>query len=211
MCRLGLCASIGLVLLLGPVRFAAAAEAPRNLPKELVDWPASPVRWLIQPLELRAYRRVTSREQALAFIRSFWTRRDPTPEDEINPFADAFSERVAMADQLFGAEGRRGALTDRGSALILLGSPGGVQILRRRVSARQGQEARSADSTQRSDEVEIERWRYPSASITMVLPGLDLPDEIELEFVRRPGSVGWFSGKVWTERAARAALLRPLP
>lgn len=191
---------------------AAAAEPIRTLPAELADWPVGPVRWLLQPDELRAFRALETREAAMAFIRSFWQRRDPTPEDAVNPFADAFSERVTMADQLFSEELIRGALTDRGGALVLLGSPGAVQILRRRVSVgKLGRATRAADGTLHTQEVEIERWRYPREAVVLALPGRDLPETIELEFVRRPRAVVWSSGKAWVERAGRAAQREPLP
>jgi GWxTD domain-containing protein len=155
---------------------------------------------------------VATREDALAFIRSFWLRRDPTPGDEANPFADAFSERVAIADQLFTEEAVRGALTDRGGALIVLGSPHSVKLLRRRAPAlKPGRPPRSGDGALRAEDVEVERWRYTRAAVAEHLPGLDLPEEIELEFVRRPNRVSWVSGRTWIERAARSAVRKALP
>jgi GWxTD domain-containing protein len=201
-----------LAVLVGAPGVAAAAEPIRTLPAELADWPVGPVRWLLMPDELRAFRALETREAAMAFIRSFWQRRDPTPEDAVNPFADAFSERVTMADELFSEELIRGALTDRGGALLLLGSPGAVQILRRRISVgKLGRATRAADGTLHTQEVEIERWRYPREAVVLALPGRDLPETIELEFVRRPRAVVWSSGKDWAERASRAALREPLP
>ncbi len=201
-----------LATLVGAPWVATAAQPIRTLPAELAEWPVGPVRWLLQPDELRAFSALETREAAMAFIRSFWQRRDPTPEDAVNPFADAFSERVTMADQLFSEELVRGALTDRGGALLLLGSPGAVQILRRRVSVgKLGRATRAADGTLHTQEVEIERWRYPREAVVLALPGRDLPETIELEFVRRPRAVVWSSGKAWAERAGRAALREPLP
>ena len=81
---------------------ATAAQPIRTLPAELAEWPVGPVRWLLQPDELRAFSALETREAAMAFIRSFWQRRDPTPEDAVNPFADAFSELGVVQPVLSG-------------------------------------------------------------------------------------------------------------
>src|SRR6185503_21246143 len=86
-------------------------------------WPKGPVHWLLLPEESQAYARLGSDREAEAFIVQFWRRRDPDPDTPQNPFADRFSERVLMADQVYAERNRRGAMTERGAALILLGPP----------------------------------------------------------------------------------------
>ena len=135
-----------------------------TLPAELRDWPASPVRWLLQERELQAFRALTNSESAMEFIREFWHRRDPTPRDAENPFADEFTERVKMADALFTDELSRGALTDRGGALILLGSPTSIRVLRRQTPNLRNSAARGSGRPEEAPVptlgVEVERWRF---------------------------------------------------
>jgi GWxTD domain-containing protein len=190
--------------------WGAAPPAVSTLPKDLAEWPAGPVRWLLLEPELRAYRALQTREAAMDFIREFWRLRDSTPGDGANAFADAFSERVQMADALFTDEASRGALTDRGGALILLGSPNSIRVLRRRTpslrdAAGRGS-GRPAESPGAVLGIEIERWRYPRETVREALGDDGIPEEIELEFVRRERRVHFSSGRVWVERAARAAL-----
>lgn len=199
-----------LTCLANSASWVSASTAASTLSKDLAEWPAGPVRWLLQEGELRAYRELETREAAMDFIREFWRRRDPTQGDGVNAFADAFSQKVKMADTLFTDEASRGALTDRGGALILLGSPTSIRVLRRKTpslrdSAGRGS-GRPAEPPNPALGVEIERWRYPRETVLEVLGGDGVPEEIEIEFVRRERRVHFASGRVWVERASRAAL-----
>jgi len=91
-------------------------------------WALGPVRWLLLPEELRVLRRLRTDRDAALFIAEFWRRRDPDPEAPNNRFYDRFEERVTAADRLYGEEGRRGSLTERGRALVLLGPPSTLRV-----------------------------------------------------------------------------------
>ena len=92
------------------------------------EWAQGPVRWLLLPEEARIFRRLRTDRDAALFIAEFWHRRDPAPEAPGNPFYDLFEERVTAADRLYGEEGRRGSLTERGRALVLLGPPSTLRV-----------------------------------------------------------------------------------
>jgi GWxTD domain-containing protein len=92
------------------------------------EWAQGPVRWLLLPEELRSFRRLRNDRDAALFIAEFWRRRDPAPEAPGNAFYDRFEERVTAADRLYGEDGRRGSLTERGRALVLLGPPPTLRV-----------------------------------------------------------------------------------
>lgn len=73
--------------------------------------------------EQRTWRSVATETQAIDFIDLFWARRDPTPGTSPNENRVEFDRRVAYADRAFMEGKRRGALTERGRVLILLGFP----------------------------------------------------------------------------------------
>src|SRR5204863_8608678 len=66
---------------------------------------------------------VHSNAVAQSSIYRFWARRDPTPETPRNEFHEAFDKRVVTADQNFSSPNARGAMSDPGKVLILLGPP----------------------------------------------------------------------------------------
>ncbi len=74
-----------------------------------------------------AWKSVKTDSEAEDFIALFWARRDPDPQTAVNELQPEFEARVAYADREFGEkrgkETLRGALSDRGKVLILLGSP----------------------------------------------------------------------------------------
>jgi GWxTD domain-containing protein len=181
---------------------AAAAAEDEELTPALRDWHKGPVRWLIEPREIRAYRRIDDRAEALAFIRAFWRRRDPTPGDEDNPFADEFSRRLDMADRMYTEESARGSLTDRGGALILLGAPTTLRVFRRR-SPQVRLPGRAASGA--VSEVEIEQWVYRAEDLRFLDPTRG--EAPVLTFVRRPKETRLSRGGDLLLRAARAAIV----
>ena len=70
-----------------------------------------------------AWAGLTTAAQAHEFIDMFWYRRDPDLETRENEFRTDFEARVELADARFAEPDLRGALTDRGKTLILLGVP----------------------------------------------------------------------------------------
>ncbi len=95
-----------------------------QLSQKYAGWAKGPVRWLMTQDEEKAFEALTSDEAAQEFIDLFWAKRDPNLETRINEFKLDFEARVKAADKQFSEEeGPRGALTDRGRVLIVLGKP----------------------------------------------------------------------------------------
>ncbi len=97
--------------------------AAQTSPREFANGPAQ---WLMTSEEQKAWRQVKSDDQAIDFIDLFWARRDPTPGTPRNENRIDFDSRVAYADQYFKEGRTRGALTERGRVLIVLGFPKGM-------------------------------------------------------------------------------------
>jgi len=70
------------------------------------------------------------------FLREFWRRRDPTPQDAANPAMDVFYRSVAYANDAFRQSGSGvvvGWRTDRGRIYLRQGAPD--EVLRRPVAS----------------------------------------------------------------------------
>lgn len=184
-----------------------AAASPRPS-RSYREWAAGPVRWLMLPEEERAFRRVGDDAEAALFVREFWLRRDPDPATpEENPFHDRFEVRVADADRLYPEGSRRGALTDRGRALILLGPPPRLRV---------GQQTAPAWSPQRTgrnpgfavQQVRVEIWEYdrdvwPELA---VLLERDNHDALSLTFIIEDDRAQLVEGEEILELAALASV-----
>lgn len=186
----------------------------------IAAWAEGPVRWLLLPSERRQAGRLSSRREAVLFIEFFWRRRDPTPSDPGNPFLRTFHDRVQAADKLYAEEGVRGALTDRGRALILLGAP---PVIRQRVRtilvARHEDDDFGLDRPQRTEpEVEkqiLKDWVYPPDQLSPRLVEL-LGEEgneagIVLTFVQGAKRTRLMEGEPYLDLAVRALATRPAP
>lgn len=106
--------------------FPAAAQL-----EKFKDWEKSPeFTYYATEDDQAAWRAVKSDEEAQKFYDLFWGKRHPDYKTNAqNVFRARFDALVAKADELFslGTPGekrfRRGAMTERGKALILLGPP----------------------------------------------------------------------------------------
>jgi len=93
------------------------------------EWGKGPVQWIMTADEQRQWKQVATDDEADKFVALFWARRDPTPATPLNEFKADFDQRVAAADDRFpdrDAQGNvitRGAMSDRGRALVILGFP----------------------------------------------------------------------------------------
>ncbi|HEV3458168.1 MAG TPA: GWxTD domain-containing protein [Thermoanaerobaculia bacterium] len=126
---------------------------------------AGPLRWLMLPEEVRQIHELRTGRDTADFLEAFWRRRDPDPGAGVNECARRFRERALAADRLYGEDGRRGSLTDRGRALVLLGPPPLLRYGQRRIAA--WEPGRSgAQSTGHSRLVAIETWIYPLADLS---------------------------------------------
>lgn len=104
---------------------AVTLVAEAGLSKPFQEWRRGPERFLLTDDEEKAWKKLSSDDEAIAFIDLFWARRDPTPGTKRNEFREEFANRVRFADGSFAEKRTRGALTDRGQVYILLGPPEG--------------------------------------------------------------------------------------
>jgi len=188
----------------------ARAEEPRTL-AQLESWAEGPVRWLLQPSEWRELKQVDSSAEALNFIDTFWRRRDPDPQTEGNIFRETFFERVEAADLLYADDGRRGSLTDRGRALILLGPPSGLRVAGKRALKWEPESRRRREVAVRILPMEVWSYRVEDFPVVLrqALSGLGEQEEIQVSFVldKRRTYIG--RGEEFLELAAEVALARP--
>jgi len=93
------------------------------------DWEKSPEFTLLATdAEKKDWKKVTSDDEAEKFIALFWARRHPNIEaGPRNAFRERFDALVKVADEKFTLSRKRGALTERGKALILIGPPAEVR------------------------------------------------------------------------------------
>ena len=75
-----------------------------------------PALFVMTPEELSTWKAVDNDIDAKEFIEQFWARRDPA-------FHVRFDQAVAYADQKLTSRKRRGAMTDMGKVLVILGPP----------------------------------------------------------------------------------------
>jgi GWxTD domain-containing protein len=103
------------------VCFAPIAAA--QLSEEYADWAEGPEGFLLTKKEKKAWKKITTDAEAERFIELFWARRNPEPTSPYNAFKAEFDAKVQFADENFGYIGRRGALSERGWVLIMMGKP----------------------------------------------------------------------------------------
>jgi GWxTD domain-containing protein len=108
----------GSLLLLGTLS-AADPRATYDQPNR--KWIKGPVRCLVTDEEEKQFKALKADSEIAAFVKDFWSRRDPTPDTPVNEFADLFWKRVEEADRLFVQTTDTGALSDRGQVYLLLG------------------------------------------------------------------------------------------
>lgn len=92
------------------------------------DWAEGPEGFLLTKKEKKEWNKISTDAEAERFIELFWARRNPEPTSPYNAFRAEFEAKVQFADENFGYTGRRGALSERGWVLILMGKPHGRDI-----------------------------------------------------------------------------------
>ena len=85
-------------------------------------WVDRYVKWIISREEKDRFEALQEPSHKLAFMESFWRRRDITPETRENEARQEHQRRFAHSTQHFGA-GIPGWATDRGKIYIILGPP----------------------------------------------------------------------------------------
>jgi GWxTD domain-containing protein len=98
-----------------------AGISAAQLSEENAGYFAGPEGLLLTKKERKQWKKVSSDEQAETFIQLFWARRDPDLKTRINELKLEFERRVEYADSNWGFADVRGAMSDRGKVLILLG------------------------------------------------------------------------------------------
>jgi GWxTD domain-containing protein len=145
-------------LLITPLAFGQPSS-------QYAGWADGPVRLLMTRDEIQQWKNVQTDADAQAFIDLFWAKRDPTPATARNEFHEEFDRRVDYADNNFSTSAGRGALSDRGKALILLGPPykvsatPGAQINGLGISAA-GRSGRSAAPQGPVGDPDRQYWMY---------------------------------------------------
>lgn len=107
----------------------------------------------------------------LAAIDRFWERRDPDPSVPGNPAFRTFNERVAAADSLYADGDRRGSLTPRGQALVLLGPPPALRYSQREVQKLQPRRV-AGEAVTAAHIATLEAWIYGPDDLAPALQAL---------------------------------------
>ncbi len=111
--------ALSLLLLSGVTAFPSLAALDKYK-----DWQKSPeYAYLATDDDKKEWKKIASDQDAEKFIALFWARRDPDLKTPQNEFRERFDALVKKADELFPLGNKRGALTERGKALILIGPP----------------------------------------------------------------------------------------
>ena len=180
------------------VLIGSLAEA--QLSGEYSAWEDGPDGFLLTKKERKAWSKIKNDAEAQHFVEIFWARRNPEANNPFNAFKAEYEQRIRVADANFGYKNRRGALTDRGKVLLLLGQPGNIQ--RGAVS----QEARNTGASPTvdgldSDSGTAEYWFYDPAG---------LPEGFEtkapqLVFIFQENRLG--SGEFTLDRSRREGMM----
>lgn len=141
-----------------------ALPASAALSEKWRDWAKGPVVHLMTEEEKGAWARLSTDEEAARFEALFWARRDPTPGTPVNENRLIFEQRVAVADENFTSGRVRGALSDRGRVLILLGAPDRARRSGTTQSTIQTGFAGSGESA-RGEAAPTDVWHYERESI----------------------------------------------
>jgi GWxTD domain-containing protein len=145
----------------------ACSGEPPPAPSPAAELAAGPLRWLMLPEEAQQARRIRTHLEAAEFLDQFWRRRNPDPGGDGNECARLFHQRAAAADRLYGDDGTPGSLTDRGRALILLGSPTVLRYGQRQIPSWEPPPGRAgAPAGAPSRLVAVETWIYPLAELS---------------------------------------------
>lgn len=95
----------------------------QDLQKNMDSWIDGPVSLLLTDQEKDVYKKLSTPEDKMQFVKIFWARRDPLLRTRENEFKQEFYTRVDAANDKF-AEGKTpGWKTARGQVYILFGPP----------------------------------------------------------------------------------------
>lgn len=85
-------------------------------------WVNEDVLWIITDEERKTFNSLKTDDEREQFIESFWLRRDPDPDTDVNEYREEYYQRIAYANEHF-TSGIPGWKTDRGRIYIMFGPP----------------------------------------------------------------------------------------
>ncbi len=97
-------------------------KKPNEIPAQHKKWADEEVLYIISDNEREVFKSLRTDEEREGFIRTFWRRRDPTPETPVNEFREEHYRRLEWATKRY-FEGKAGWRTDRGRVYIMFGPP----------------------------------------------------------------------------------------
>jgi len=149
----------------------APALVGADLNEPYASWADGAEQLLMTEAERSAWALVQTDDEAREFIGLFWLRRDPDLDTIANEALNEFVGRVAFADETYSTDAMRGALTDRGKVLILLGAP--YRVEKRGPTHTLVTIDRNPDGT---DEVwaKAELWEYLPKDLPVEMKGPDV-------------------------------------
>ena len=92
------------------------------------QWLSGPVSTLVTPDEAERFRELRTDVEREEFIRLFWHRRNPEPDQDYNESLAEFRRRVEVANAAFGSADGPGWQTMFGRTMIVLGFPTIVRV-----------------------------------------------------------------------------------
>jgi GWxTD domain-containing protein len=111
-----------LTVALSATLFAGVLAGQANYQK----WVDEDVVYIINDAERLGLQQINSDQGRELFIRQFWARRNPAPDQVLNPFKEEHYRRIAYANEHFAAS-IPGWKTDRGRVYIVLGPPDEIE------------------------------------------------------------------------------------
>jgi GWxTD domain-containing protein len=191
---------------------ALALPAAAQLDK-FKDWESSPeFVYYATDDEKKAWAGVTNDEQAQKFFNLFWGKRHPDYQKTAqNVFRTKFDALVAEADKRFTLGKKRGALTERGKVLILLGPPKAIASkLESAGAGPTGAEGEEGSFLPARGNVVVIQFQYDKeqlpewAGLKSFLVNFTVDERAERETADKSSQIG----KLW-KKAIAAAVVNP--
>ncbi len=152
------------------------AKGEKKLGKKYKKWIDEEVVYIISQNEKEVFKSFATDELREEFIKTFWNRRDPTPETPFNEFREEHYRRIEFANKKY-FEGIAGWRSDRGRVYIMFGPPDFFE------SNPGGGRGFLFDVSGPTAEFPAEKWMY------RYIPGLKLrKSRIEFMFVNHYNS-----------------------
>lgn len=190
-----------------------ALPAVAAISKELDEWGKGPAQHLMTRDEQRDWKSARTDAEAQKFVDLFWARRDPTPQTPRNELKEQFEAAVKTADERFKEGSLRGAMTDRGKTLLLLGAP--TRVARRTETtgapSSTGDAATGGISGEPANAV-TEIWHYEGARVPEFINSpkfeLHFRDDTGQGRFRQARATGINLGDTW-QKAQQQLLVSP--